>query len=91
MTGDKVLEVIKGYEQKINSLLAKEAWEEHQQLMHAREMIPKMRNFIEQKRMDKVFRWLGFLQGILYCNGIYSIDEMANHNKPREEECQVSP
>lgn len=53
---------------------------------HAKQMIPKMRQFLVEKRREKVFRWLGFLQGVLYCNGIYTIEEMANHNRPTKEE-----
>jgi hypothetical protein len=29
---------------------------------------------------EKALRWLGFIQGVLYCNGIYSIDELKIHS-----------
>jgi hypothetical protein len=34
-----------------------------------------------QKR-EKLMRWLGFLQGVLFAFGIYTVDEMRAHNKP---------
>lgn len=90
MTDAKITTVLLRYEQKIEGLLRKEDWEEHAQLLHAKEMIPKMRKFLESSRREKVFRWLGFLQGIFYCNGIYSIEEMADHNRPNKAEIETA-
>lgn len=53
---------------------------------HAKVMIPKMREFLKEDRREKVFRWLGFLQGIFYTLNIYTIHEMAEHNKPPESQ-----
>lgn len=33
-----------------------------------------------QKKRDKAMRWLGFVQGVLWSRGIYSIDDMRSHN-----------
>ena len=30
--------------------------------------------------MDKACRWLGFIQGVLWTRGFYTIDEMREHN-----------
>lgn len=32
--------------------------------------------------IEKAFRWLGFVQGVLYAKNIFSISEMKQHNKP---------
>jgi hypothetical protein len=30
---------------------------------------------------EKVHRWFGFIQGVLCADGIYSIEEMREHNR----------
>lgn len=44
-------------------------------------MIRQMRNFISENRMDKCFRWLGFIQGSLWTIGDFTLEELKNHNK----------
>jgi hypothetical protein len=48
-------------------------------------MLDKMLEFIRENRMEKVFRWLGFVQGVLWAHGIYSLENLQNHNRPSEE------
>ncbi len=31
-------------------------------------------------------RWLGFIQGVLWANGEYTIDDLKNQNRPLKEE-----
>lgn len=50
-------------------------------LAHIRSMIPQIRQFIREGRMEKVNRWLGFIQGILFSFGIYTIEEERDHNR----------
>jgi hypothetical protein len=54
---------------------------------HVLWMIGEMRTFIAEGRDDKVNRWLGFVQGVLWTTGLYTIDDMREHNtsKPHEE------
>ena len=85
MTGEKVKEVTKIYETKLTKLLSTERWDENQQLKHLVEMCEKTRGFVDEKRMDKAFRWLGFIQGALWSNGIYTLEEMKRHNMPPRE------
>ena len=33
-------------------------------------------------RIEKAHRWLGFIQGILWQSGNFTIDQLANHNRP---------
>jgi hypothetical protein len=49
---------------------------------HAAWMLEEMRGFLAQDRWDKANRWLGFVQGLLWSTGIYTIPQMANHNRP---------
>lgn len=51
-------------------------------LSHVLAMIPQMREFLEQGRRDKVFRWLGFIQGVLWLSGEFSLEKLKLHNRP---------
>jgi hypothetical protein len=35
----------------------------------------------EEANVEKAMRWLGFIQGGLWAGGIYSIDDLKNHNR----------
>ncbi len=39
---------------------------------------------LEQNRIEKAMRRLGFLQGAVWCLGLYSVNELGNMNKPTE-------
>lgn len=51
-------------------------------LQHVFAMIDKIEEFLEEDRMEKVFRWLGFIQGCLWASGLYTIKELKNHSRP---------
>ncbi len=53
---------------------------------HLHEMIGKIRKFLTESRREKAFRWLGFMQGVFYALGVYTIDELANHNRPSKDD-----
>lgn len=36
----------------------------------------------EEESLDKAFRWLGFVQGVLWALNIYPIHDLKNHNRP---------
>jgi hypothetical protein len=86
MTENKILKVMTIYETKLDSMLHKEAWMDHAQLMHARDMCTTIREFVQNRKTDKAFRWLGFVQGVLWCTGVYTIAEMKDHNRLTKEE-----
>ena len=50
---------------------------------HRLEHIHWMCREILEKKMtnSKQHRWLGFIQGVLYSEGLFTIDEMKEHNK----------
>lgn len=52
------------------------------QIDHVKEMIGKIRVFLTEGRREKAFRWLGFIQGVFYSLGVYTIEQMADHNRP---------
>ena len=51
-------------------------------LAHCHGMIDQMEIFITEGRMEKVMRWLGFLQGVFWSNGWYCLEDLKNHNRP---------
>lgn len=90
MDANKILEVLDKYEEYFvaNGIPKKKySSESHPRLAkdvlcHLHAMIDEMRIFVREGRMDKVFRWLGFMQGALWCQGIYTLEELKNHNRP---------
>lgn len=55
-------------------------------LAHCHGMLDKMEEFIREGRIEKAFRWLGFIQGCLWSTGEYSLEDLKNHNRPDVEE-----
>jgi hypothetical protein len=47
---------------------------------HALSMIGPMREMISDNRREKLFRWLGFIQGVFWANSVYTIEQMRHHN-----------
>jgi len=47
---------------------------------HALWMCERIKGMAHQD-IEKACRWLGFIQGILWTRGIYTIDEMRGHNR----------
>lgn len=90
MTADKVKEVITIYRKKFEKMgISKQKshlnsfpTSDKDFLAHCHGMLDEMEAFIQEGRMDKVFRWLGFIQGCLWTSGIYTIEEVKNHNRP---------
>lgn len=78
MTIFKVLEVITKYEDRLTEegvmILPRER--------HLLSMFQKMRQLAAEERTEKLMRWLGFVQGVLWVRGYYSIDELKAHNAP---------
>jgi len=43
-------------------------------LEHCHGMIDKMVEFVREGRFEKTFRWLGFIQGVLWSNEVFNLD-----------------
>lgn len=96
MTGKKIKEVIDIYRERFKTIGLIEPMEmDHdtlydtsyyfKPLQHAHSMLNKIDAFVDDGRIDKAFRWLGFLQGVLWCKGWYTLNELKNHNRPSDE------
>lgn len=79
MTKEKVLEVLNFYEETLKGMRVEcrslsdndRRPSEENTLSHCLDMIPQMREFIVNGRMEKTFGWLGFMQGCFLVNGIF--------------------
>ncbi|MBI2475696.1 MAG: hypothetical protein HYV67_00440 [Candidatus Taylorbacteria bacterium] len=54
-------------------------------LEHCHGMLDKMVEFVHEGRMEKVFRWLGFVQGVLWATRVYPLTDLKDHNRPPEK------
>jgi len=52
---------------------------------HMAHMIGQMRGFLAEDELSTFMRWLGFLQGVLWAQGYFSLDELEDHNGPDNE------
>ncbi len=90
MDGKKVLEVIGIYRKhfETNGIPKKDfphgqfVGDEFDVLAHCHGMLDDMEKFVAEGRMEKAFRWLGFIQGSLWLAGRYTLDGLKNHNRP---------
>ena len=92
MTKEKVLEVVELYRKMFKLItVGKADFPEYAHvdsevlgdaLNHCNGMLDKIERFVEKDRMEKAFRWLGFIQGFLWSSKLCSIDEMREQNKP---------
>lgn len=60
-------------------------------LAHCHGMLDRMEGFIKEGRMEKTFRWLGFIQGCLWSTGEYTLEDLQNHNRPDVKEPETNP
>lgn len=51
-------------------------------LRHCYYMLDEMEEFVREGRMEKCFRWLGFIQGVLLVSGLFTLNELKDHSRP---------
>lgn len=92
MTPEKVLEVIESYRQLFVERNIGKIDYPHDELLdgethgleHCHGMLDKMVKFVREGRVEKVFRWLGFVQEVLWATRVYPLADLKNHNRPPE-------
>lgn len=57
-------------------------------LEHCHSMLGEMEKFVREGRLEKAFRWLGFIQGCLWMAGHMTINELRDHNRPDQAESE---
>jgi hypothetical protein len=58
----------------------------HARLKHLYWMCGQALELANHDLLEKAMRWLGFIQGSLWCLGIRSIEDMKKDNMPKDEE-----
>lgn len=89
MEAEKVQQVIRIYRETFENMGVEKVEHPHEarltcaaaSLEHCHSMLDKMEGFIKEDRMDKVYRWLGFIQGVLWSQGIYTLHNLTHHNR----------
>lgn len=51
---------------------------------HALWMIEETRKLCVENRIEKAFRWLGFVQGVLWAFDLVTIDQAKEANRPKQ-------
>lgn len=96
MTKEKIIEVVAKYRKDFQDHeirkgefpkdgkegLVKQPASMREALSHCNWMLDQIEKFIQEGRMDKAFRWLGFIQGVFWYSGKFTIEDLSNHNKP---------
>ncbi|RJO59537.1 hypothetical protein C4546_01525 [Candidatus Parcubacteria bacterium] len=93
MTPEKVIEVIGIYRQLFVGRNIGKVDYPHDEMLdglmhdleHCHDMLDKIAEFVREGRMEKAFRWLGFVQGVLWASRVYSLTDLKNHNRPLEK------
>lgn len=80
MTTERLLEAVTALEA---AMWGREVRDE-EQLKHIVDMFPRLRVLIAEGRREKAMRWLGFIQGYLWTEGVCSLEELKRMNMPRE-------
>lgn len=87
MTDQQVSQALDLYEQMLKARGAEPIEVPHSRcpaspeeaLNHALSMIAPMRQFLVDGKREKLMRWLGFLQAILWCTQIFPLDSLKDH------------
>lgn len=93
MTPAKVLEATATYRNLFDWLGVEKIDYPHDKILdtlghglgHCYGMLAKIEEFVREDRMDKAFRWLGFIQGVIWAQGVYPLESLKNHNRPDDE------
>lgn len=96
VTSEKVIEVLSFYRMELRkSGVQAVQLEEGQYLLpfcelpegahssHTAWMCDQAIEFVETGMMEKAFRWLGYIQCALYRDGVYCLDDLKEHSRPR--------
>lgn len=89
MTHEKFLETIHLYRRILTEMGVESVDVPHdrppttreERLGHCMGMLDRMEAFVQSRRMGKAYRWLGFMQGILWSEGIYLLNDLKDHNR----------
>ena len=87
MTREKLLEVTEFYIRwfRLNGHGDLNSHAPNKALNHCHHMCRVMRDeLIPQSRTEKAMRWLGFVQGVLFARGEFTVAELKEHSRPAD-------
>ena len=56
-----------------------------QRAAHYKFMCLEAQKFVDEGRIEKAMRWLGFIQGVLWHGEYFTLDELKEHSRPGAE------
>ena len=91
MNNNRILAVLEAYEKHFINKGAEnikadfdEIPTSHQETWnHLLSMIGEMKVFLKQNRREKLFRWLDFMQGVLWTTGEFTLNQFRRHNQAK--------
>ena len=51
---------------------------------HLKFMCEEAQRFVDQDRVEKAMRWLGFLQGVLWKEEVFTLDDLKKQSMPSD-------
>lgn len=89
MTGDQIVIATDRYDRELEKEEIPVAEHPHDiicmmrraALAHLRTMFPKMVQFVSEDKIEKAMRWLGFVQGVLWVCGVYTLEQLKADNR----------
>jgi hypothetical protein len=88
MTPEKIRQTIEKYKTLFSKIPSAQHADDslsvgnYQQLQHCKWMLNKMEEMLKQTdNMAKFNRWLGFIQGVLWSQSVYSINDLKADNR----------
>ena len=89
MTGDQIVAATDRYDRELEKEEIPVAEHPHDiicmmrraALAHLRTMFPKMVQFVSEDKIEKAMRWLGFVQGVLWVCGVYTLEHLKADNR----------
>ena len=89
MDGTQLLDVVERYDALLERMGVEVLECDHAEscvargpaLSHVRSMVPQMREMVAAGKLEKAFRWLGWMQGVLWSFGVYTLEEERDHNR----------
>jgi len=79
MTYQHIRDVVQKYDNILYPVTA--TVKDGTELQHVRWMCNEIPEMMKTEEVGKIYRWLGFIQGVLWVHGIYTIEQLCEHNK----------
>ncbi len=81
-TGGMAVERVKQIATFYAEWLADAPLQQRPEFEHLISMTPRLHALLDEGRIEKAMRWLGFMQGALWGMGLFTLDELKEHSRP---------